>query len=157
MIDVDEVMRRKDMRTVTAAEIQCLFAEVKRLRDERDDLSDDALKYERFVKHMANHLDAARCEDCDSVGEWLGAVANQYNVRMRQACELLKAETEKSELFRGPNAVALAIVDRLDEHLKKTRNAAAERITRHGQDGLAIQLQSEARLLDMIRNSDAAT
>ena len=48
-----------------------------------------------------------------------------------------------------------AIVDRLNEHLTKTRKAANERIKRHGQDGLAIQLQSEATLLDMILHAEA--
>ena len=43
-----------------------------------------------------------------------------------------------------------AIVTRLDKHRTKTRKAANKRIREHRQDGLAIQLQSAAGLLDMI-------
>ena len=38
MIDLDEVMSRKDMRTVSSGEIKCLFAEVVRLRELNDAL-----------------------------------------------------------------------------------------------------------------------
>jgi len=37
MIDLDEVMRRKDLRTVSSGEIKCLGAEIVRLRASVED------------------------------------------------------------------------------------------------------------------------
>lgn len=85
--------------------VRDMHDELEEAQAEIERLTDSVLQYERFVNGMVKHLDAARREDCKSVGEWLDAVANQYNVRMGQACELLAAEQAKAELLDGQNAV----------------------------------------------------
>ena len=53
MLDLDEVMRRKDLRTVSSGEIKCLFHEVERLRTEN-------LQFAEQVKCEYEHTRVAR-------------------------------------------------------------------------------------------------
>ncbi len=59
MIDLDEVMGRKDMRTVTAAETKCLIAEIQRLRESVREMFDAFQQYEMDVEDPAppRHLE----------------------------------------------------------------------------------------------------
>lgn len=84
MIDLDKVMQRKDLRTVSSGEIRCLFAEIERLRSERDRLdsyldhtADGKLVCEcekffcpRCAGELRVVIDIAYCDDCPNPDDY---------------------------------------------------------------------------------------